>query len=278
MKCPICNSVSATTIIHGSYRLNECKDCTAIWTPTVVSTEYYSSEYTLVEQYSNFENHRRFIERLPEQWKLISIIQKYSQGKKLLDIGCDYGHFLDIARKSGFEVVGVEPSVQARAYCNQIGITTSEDISNVFQQKFDVITMWHCLEHIEYPTNYLQNIRDSFSHNSTLLCIRVPDFESLPSKLFSSRWIWFQPKQHHLHFTKSSLKNALTLAGFSIISIKSQRPNNLKTILGTLFALSVESTYTKRGFLATIKTIVRSIWHYVSSVELFVVAKPMTKK
>ncbi len=278
MKCPICSSTEVTPVRNGSYMLQQCKKCTTIWTPTVETTEYYSSEYNLVQQYSNFENQRRYIERLPEQWKLISTIQKYSQGKNLLDIGCDYGHFLDVARKNGYDVVGVEPSIQARAFCTQIGLKTVEDISKVEKQDFDVITMWHCLEHIEYPTEFLQQLNNSYSHDSTVLCIRVPNFSSVPSKLFKSKWIWFQPKQHHLHFTKISLQFVLEQAGFEVKFIRSQRPNSLKTLLGTLYALMVESNYSKRGIMATLKTFARSLWHYFNSVELFAIATPKAKK
>lgn len=277
MTCPICSSTEATSCKNGSYSLNQCTQCTGIWTPTVATTEYYTQQYNLVQQLSDFEHQRRYIERLPEQWKLLSTIEQFSNGKNLLDIGCDFGHFLDIARRNGYYVTGVEPSETARAYSSQIGIETYKEISGLPSKKYDVITLWHCLEHIEFPVQFLGQIASKHCSNETVVCIRVPNYKSLPSKLFKSKWIWFQPKQHHLHFTKKSLQNALELAGFEVKFLQSQRPNSLKTIFGSFFALAVESNYSKRGIMPTFKAIARSIWHYLNSVELFAIASVKSK-
>lgn len=277
MTCPICSSTEATSCKNGSYSLNQCTQCTAIWTPTVVSTEYYSQQYTLVQLLSDFEYQRRYIERLPEQWKLLSTIEQCSKGKYLLDIGCDFGHFLDVARRNGYKVTGVEPSETASAFCSQIGIETYKEISNLPSKKYDVITLWHCLEHIEFPVQFLKQITSNFTSNETILCIRVPNFTSLPSKVFKSKWIWFQPNQHHLHFTKKSLQKVIELSGLEVKFLQSQRPNTVKTLFGSLFALAVESNYHQRGIAATFKAIARSIWHYFHSVEFFVVATVKSK-
>lgn len=277
MNCPICSSSSTTIIKNGTFVLSSCNECTAVWTPSVVSTEYYSQEYSLVKKLSDFEHHRRYIERLPEQWKLLSIIEEFSTGKQLLDIGCDYGHFLDVARKNGYSVSGVEPSENAREYCSHIGIDSFKTIQELPSKQYDVITLWHCLEHIEFPVQFLQQIANKFCIKKTVVCIRVPNFASFPSKVFKSKWIWFQPKQHHLHFTKKSLQKTMELAGLEMKIIKSQRPNSLKTMMGTLFSLLVETNYSKRGIVATCKVIARSIWHYIHSVELFVIASPKAK-
>lgn len=278
MTCPICTSSTTSTLKNGSFILYNCNDCAAIWTPTVASTDYYSHSYTLVQQFSDFEHQRRYIERLPEQWKLLSSIEQYSSGKKLLDIGCDYGHFLDVARRNGYKITGVEPSENARNFCSQIGIESYPDINQLPINTYDVITLWHCLEHIEFPVQFLRQIAEQCCSDKTIVCIRVPNYSSLPSKIFKSKWIWFQPKQHHLHFTTKSLQNALELAGFEVKFIQSQRPNSLKTVLGSFFALTVESNYTKRGIMTTFKAIARSFWHYFNSVELFAIASLNSKK
>lgn len=270
--CPICSSTIYTNFRNGNYLLYKCTNCKAIWTPTVEDEEYYKREYTLVSKLSEFEQHRRYIERLPEQWKLISTIKKYSKGKNLLDIGCDYGHFLDVARKAGFKVEGVELSENARLFCSMNSLKVYEELSTVPQKTFDIITLWHVYEHVEKPVDFLKEINSSYCHSETTVYIRVPDFASLPSKLFKNKWIWFQPKQHHLHFTKSSLSFALIEAGFAVVSITSQRPNTIKTMFGTIYALFVESEFQKRNFKSTIKAVLRMLWHYISSVEVFAIA------
>jgi len=278
MSCPICASTSITQQKNGSFVLNTCKECTAIWSPTVATTEYYSHQYNLVQQLSDFEHHRRYIERLPEQWKLLSTIEQYSKGTNLLDIGCDYGHFLDVARKNGYKVVGIELNEKARNYCTHIGIETFKEIDQLYTKSFDVITLWHCLEHVEFPVQFLQQISAKYCSDDTVVCIRVPNFSSFPSKVLKSKWIWFQPKQHHLHFTKKSLQNTLELAGFEVKFLQSQRPNSLKTLLGSLFSLTVESNYSKRGIMAAFKAMARSVWHYFNSVELYAIASVKSKK
>ena len=95
---------------------------------------------------------------LKSKLKLINSFN--SQEKDILDIGCGTGEFLLTCKYGGWNVVGVEPNVNAKHLANQklYKKTSSkivDDINKIKTQQFDVITLWHVLEHIPNIDNYI---------------------------------------------------------------------------------------------------------------------------
>jgi len=62
-----------------------------------------------------------------------------------------------------------------------------------------------------------------------MIAIRVPDYGCFWRKLFGEKWIWFQPQNHCFHYTDKALRALLNRAGFEVMQIQSQRPNDRLT-------------------------------------------------
>jgi len=188
---------------------------------------YYTDEYTLTQSSrTSTERHRIF--RLPEYYRLLQEVSATRPAPgSWLDVGCDHGFFLDESRRAGYRVEGVELAARARAYGQNIGLTIHPSMSEV-KGTFDVISMWHVLEHLPEPR---QMIEDLVSRLNTggVLAIRVPDAGSVWSAMLQHRWIWFQPHVHLMHFTIPSLRTLLEQAGLNVVTIRSQRPNSILT-------------------------------------------------
>ncbi len=229
--CLLCNSNETYRFKVGEIGLVGCHDCTGAFledipTEQVLDT-YYQTEYQITSaDYLEAEKRRMF--RLPEQVKLVAqLSQRIPPPGTVLDIGCDKGYFLDEMRRLNYTVRGVEPSQNAREYCRRIGIDTVAALDEV-DGAFDIITMWHVLEHVADPQSFLATVLNHLNPGG-LLAVRVPDFACFWRKVFRRRWIWFQPENHYAHYSDLALAKVLESSGFENISVERGRPNNRLT-------------------------------------------------
>ena len=134
----------------------------------------------------------------------LKIVQKNSNGKKLLDVGAGTGDFLVIAKENGWSVHGVEPNSKANAKASEKGLelkTTLEDFAN---QKFDVITLWHVLEHLPNLTDQVTRLSNLLTEDGTLI-IAVPNFKSFDALHYKNFWAAFDVPRHLWHFSKTAI-------------------------------------------------------------------------
>ena len=227
-KCKICGSENIENVTIGNTKLIKCKDCGVHYLADFGTKEqiddYYKKDYVLSSEHIYGPEFRR-ISRITEQIELTAEIMNYKKPPaKLLDIGCDRGYFIDQARRFGYDCTGIELSETARGYTSLIGLDIQQDIDSL-NQKFDVAVMWHVLEHLPEPIEFLTKLREQLSDDSYLF-IRVPAFDSWSRKLFGKYWIWFQPRNHYFHYTWQSLEILLQSAGYSTELIEHRKPNN----------------------------------------------------
>ncbi len=254
--CRICNSENISGLSIGRSKLIKCNNCDIVYLKDIPEqsalNDYYQSDYK-ISSGGVYENEKRRIFRLPEQIALISTIMKYKQPPAtILDVGCDKGFFIDEARRYGFSVSGVEPSETARQYADNLNLDVRSSL-DAASSKFDIITMWHSLEHFPLPLEAIKKLRSRLNSEG-LLFIRVPAFDSICSKLFKDKWIWFQPENHYFHFSKKSLRFLLNSAGYDVLSISKRRPNNILTRMANRLAnksfgryFSTKSTFRKKA-------------------------------
>lgn len=142
--------------------------------------------------------------------------------KSLLDFGCEAGSFLKRARNIAKSVSGVELNRECVNHLNSIGIRSYYEISQVDESP-DIVTMFHCLEHLPDPLQTLIEIHRSLpSEGKGHIIVEVPharDFliEHLASKSFINFTLW---SQHLILHTRESLSLLLTAAGFKNIVIE----------------------------------------------------------
>ncbi|MCG3121297.1 MAG: Ubiquinone biosynthesis O-methyltransferase [bacterium] len=138
---------------------------------------------------------------------------------KLLDLGCGRGYFLATAREHGFEVTGIDVSARAIEYARRsFGVEATAKTLDELQkdsQKFDVITLWHVLEHFTDPVSTLRKIKNLLQENG-VCCIEVPNLHSLKFMLSRSKWEGGNhPRYHRTFFTSTTLQQTLLKSGFT---------------------------------------------------------------
>lgn len=272
--CRICGIAALEDSKRGNTKLLHCKYCDIYYLKDFPKDEklndYYSSNYQLHSGSGNeIEDEHRRIFRITEQIHLISQIKEFNPGRNLLDIGCDKGFFLDEARRWGFEVTGVEPMVSNSEYGRNLGIHIVNSMDKL-ESKFDVVTMWHSLEHFPNPKDALKNIHD-YMNASSLIFIRVPAFDSIWSKLLGAKWIWFQPENHYFHYTNQSLGKLLNESGFQLERIAIQYANNrftkkMNNLLNSFFRYAFDRKI-------PLKKRFSRIYQDVTGMELFAIAR-----
>ncbi|RXG17935.1 2-polyprenyl-3-methyl-5-hydroxy-6-metoxy-1,4-benzoquinol methylase [Leeuwenhoekiella aestuarii] len=151
--------------------------------------------------------------------KKLRLISNYSAIGSLLDIGAGTGDFLKVAKNEGWEVDGIEPSAIARNHAATKGLILKEDESGVGEQKFDVITMWHVLEHVPNLQHQINWLADHLDKNGTLI-IAVPNFNSYDAKTYKEFWAAWDVPRHLHHFSAKSIKTLFSKNGFEVIDQK----------------------------------------------------------
>lgn len=133
-------------------------------------------------------------------------------GQRLLDFGCGDGGFLVAAANAGFEVMGVDfESRHARAK----GVAAVEHLDEV-QGTFDVITLWHSLEHVLDPSATMRELVSRVVKGGHIV-VAVPNFASLQARCFGARWFHLDVPRHVHHFTRAALETLFAQLGLKPI-------------------------------------------------------------
>jgi 2-polyprenyl-3-methyl-5-hydroxy-6-metoxy-1,4-benzoquinol methylase len=144
--------------------------------------------------------------------------------RRLLDVGCGAGGFLDTMRLLGWSTHGVEPSPAAveiaRAKGHDVTVGVAESLAD-HAGPFDTITMSHVLEHTHSPTEALAQAHARLAPGGQLV-LAVPNYMSLHRLLFGNAWCGAEPPRHLYQLDKRALERYLTRAGFTDVRIWSR--------------------------------------------------------
>jgi len=128
----------------------------------------------------------------------------YRPEKNILDVGAGTGEFLKVCKNNSWKVFGTEPNSDARTIAVKKGIVLERDISKFSNQKFEIITLWHVLEHVENLSEYISNLNTMLSDCGRLI-IAVPNFNSDDAKYYKEFWAAFDVPRHLWHFSQQSI-------------------------------------------------------------------------
>lgn len=170
--------------------------------------KYYESE----DYISHTDNKRSLFEKayhfvksiaLKNKLNLINLLQP-NKGK-ILDIGAGTGEFLSVAKNDGWQTIGVEPSGKAKAIAINKGISFVEQTTELENNSFDVISMWHVLEHVPDLDKQIKELKRLLKPTGTLI-IAVPNFKSFDAKHYGNFWAAYDVPIHFWHFSKTAIK------------------------------------------------------------------------
>jgi 2-polyprenyl-3-methyl-5-hydroxy-6-metoxy-1,4-benzoquinol methylase len=154
---------------------------------------------------SLFEKAYHFVKGIALKNKLNLINNCSSSKGNLLDIGAGTGDFLFTAKQNGWETIGVEPSEKAKGNAIGKGIKFSDSTQDLESHSFDVITMWHVLEHVPNLEIQIKELKRLVKPNGTII-IAVPNFKSYDANYYGKFWAAFDVPIHFWHFSKKAIQ------------------------------------------------------------------------
>ena len=215
------------TVSQESYELLLNKEFDMLVTQPVPSDleNYYKSE----DYISHTNASKSFIDKIYQKVRKrtlqnkLKLINSFNlSDKKLLDIGSGTGDFLATCKADKWNVFGVEPSKEARAISDDKNVKAFSDISELEENNFDVITLWHVLEHVENLLEYIDILKSKLKPNGVLL-IAVPNYKSFDAKYYKEFWAAFDVPRHLWHFSQTSIKKL-----FANVSMKVEKTLPMK--------------------------------------------------
>lgn len=149
-------------------------------------------------------------------------IRKFIKSGRLFDLGAGWGHFMLAGKELGYDVYGVEISEQPYLYCvNDLKLPV--DHIDFFEmdesKKFDVITMWDVLEHIDKADVFLQKCA-KLTRPGGYLVLQVPQIDSYFAKRHKDNWK-MMGLDHVNYFSKKTIRKILAKNGYEVVAIKS---------------------------------------------------------
>ncbi|MCB0453124.1 MAG: class I SAM-dependent methyltransferase [Aequorivita sp.] len=172
-------------------------------------SKYYESQ----EYISHTDENRGLFSRLYQLVKKWSLQRKtkliFDQNKgigSLLDIGAGTGDFLKAAKEKGWQVHGTEPNENAAKLALKKKIELKSSLNDFEGKQFDVVTLWHVLEHIPNLEETILKLAALVKPRGILI-IAVPNFKSFDAEHYGKFWAAFDVPRHLWHFSKESIKN-----------------------------------------------------------------------
>jgi len=151
--------------------------------------------------------------------KKVDLIDKLqNEQKTLLDIGAGTGEFLKVAKNRSWNVSGVEVNEKARNLSKEKGINLQNHIEDFANHKFDVVTLWHVLEHLPNLEKTIVQIENLVKPNGHLI-IAVPNFKSYDSKYYNEFWAAYDTPRHLWHFSKKTMQKIFS-NNMELVNIK----------------------------------------------------------
>jgi len=219
--CPICDASDFELFISGndyflsgeSFQIMRCKKCGFRFTNPRPEAEKLGQYYQSAEYISHSNNRKgilNFLYQLVRKYLLFrkyALICKFYNAGEILDIGCATGHFLNLMQKKGWKTTGIEPDEKTRMWAKSkfnLNIFPEEQLEEFAEASFDVITMWHVLEHVSDLNTRIAQISRLLKKEGILI-IAVPNCKSYDAIKYLGFWAGYDLPRHLSHFCVSDI-------------------------------------------------------------------------
>ena len=252
--------VEDKSVSHESFAIVQCAGCEFQFTnprpdAAHIGRYYESDEYVSHNSGAGGVLNQAYkVARFFTMRRKVGLINTFSGLQngpgRLLDYGCGTGHFLAAAQAAGWHVAGLEPNARARQEASRrVGQPVGEGpLTDFVPASFDVITLWHVLEHVHKLHETLAQLTALLRPTGVLL-IAVPNVESLDAQHYREHWAAYDVPRHLYHFAPKTMARLLKKHQLKVIE---PRPMPLDAYYVSLLS---EQYRAERGggLLATLK-------------------------
>ncbi|HET7294252.1 MAG TPA: class I SAM-dependent methyltransferase [Vicinamibacteria bacterium] len=198
-----------------------CERCGLVFAdPEGAPAHDYSESYYRGGVYADYLMERGAIRRNAQ--RSLAALESLVPGRRLLDVGCAAGFFLEAARDRGWSVRGLDVSAYAAAFArDRLGLPVllgSIVVPPQGLEDFDVVTLWDAIEHLDRPDLALLRIRERLREGG-VLALSTGDYGSLLRRITGRRWRLFRDPTHNFFFDRETLRRLLERGGFEVLSV-----------------------------------------------------------
>lgn len=186
----------------------------------------------------------------------------------VLDVGCGFGHTLEYFKSRGHSVSGVEPSPEAAAHCQSLDLNVVqanvEDFLDSCTETFDLVVMYHVLEHVLDPREVLQRCKRVMGEQSALYLSTPNDFSFLQEvavQANASKTWWFHPPRHINYFSHESLMSLVRGQGLNPQILSSDFPMEVFLLMGMDYISNPELGPIAHGYRVAFERALRTQGH-----------------
>jgi SAM-dependent methyltransferase len=227
--CPLCGTTMLPWLTKGGRHLVRCPACrlTSVregLATTADGVSIYEADDGVFFSDGNEDYYLDETNSQNSRLKLKWVQRWVPAGARLLDAGCNFGHFLREAR-AGYDARGFDVSPQAVAWGQRrFGVSSFVasiyDLAPALRGTFDAVTCWDVIEHLPDAPRALAALRALLTPRGHLL-LSTPDAGSLVARLLGRRWHYVDPVQHLALFTRDNVTRLLDAAGFDVLGFGS---------------------------------------------------------
>lgn len=238
-ECPVCTNQTPTLflkcndyLVSGeNFSIVCCNSCGFRFTNPIPAEKDLGKYYASEEYISHSNTAKGLINSIYKLIRNYTLVKKRkligpsqlpqggcNEERQLLDIGCGTGEFLGICKKSGWSAIGVEPGIAARKYAEEkhgLFIYPTIDSIEKNSDHFDVITMWHVLEHVPDLNETIILLKQLLKKDGTLL-VALPNCDSLDARIYQQYWAAYDVPRHLYHFTPKDVKALFNKHGMQV--------------------------------------------------------------
>jgi len=273
--CPLCSSSNISLFLECKdhfvskevFSLFKCTSCNFIFTQDYPREESIDRYYESDDYVSHDDTAKGFFNRIYriarnlmlDKKKIIVESNTKKRNGRLLDIGSGTGHFAALMKNNGWEVTGIEPNNKARTYAVKrfgLSILQPKGISDLPENSFDCITLWHVLEHFHEPFKHAAEIKRLLKPGGTCI-VALPNSNSYDAEYYREYWAAYDVPRHLWHFTPRTFELFAVKAGLDF--------NGIKCLPLDVFYISALSEKYKGTRLFFLAGMIKGLWFAVLS-------------
>ncbi|MBX3191926.1 MAG: class I SAM-dependent methyltransferase [Labilithrix sp.] len=226
--CLACGERGRYWITKAARDVWRCRRCALVWVPEGLVVDdagasIYETETPIFLQDGNEAYYLDETNLASCREKVAFVASHLPAGKRLLDAGANFGHFLSVARDR-YEARGVEISKAAVAWSiDHFGVENHAASIYALPKElagpYDAVTLWDVIEHVPRPAEALEALRRTLAPGG-LLFLSTPDAGSKVARAMGARWHYLDPIQHIVLFDRKNLGRLVAGAGFELLAVR----------------------------------------------------------
>ncbi|GHS96365.1 methyltransferase [Synergistales bacterium] len=229
--CKLCHGNNISVIHKGTRDRKDidvlrCDDCGLVFLSGIATDDSYTDIYTDSQMRGRIEFVKWRENTYADDYRRFKRYEKFMQGKSILDFGCGNGGFLELLTRQDKtrQVVGVDLDAEAVKIINSSGIECYRSISELSEVKFDIVFMFHIIEHLPKPTLILNELFEHMA-NDGVIVIETPNADDAllsvyKCKEFADFTYW---SLHIYLYNENTLTRLIESAGCKVVSIEQEQ-------------------------------------------------------